>query len=172
MVKQIFSMASFGGLVLLLGGCNVGSDQSQPNTSGGTQPAATTTVQSQLLSTALTPTAKPTALATIPAHTDTYYLVLHGVNAAGERIGYSIDFQKNVANTGNPAVQLIWFEPNRKADGTCLQDLSGYDLEYGLQATDLNTTLKFDLASRDMTCTTVGTTECGDVRECRYNLAL
>jgi len=165
-------MASLGGFVLLLGGCNVGSDTSQPNNSGGTQPAATTTVQGQSLSSTLTPTAKPTAPATTSTHTDTYYLVLHGVNAAGERIGYSIEIQKNVSNTGNPSVQLIWFEPNRKADGTCLHDLSGYDLEYGLQANDLNTTLKFDLASKDMACTTVGTTDCGDVRECRYNLTL
>jgi len=32
--------------------------------------------------------------------------------------------------------------------------------------------LNFDLASRDMSCATVGVTECGDVRECRYNLTL
>lgn len=168
MVKWTFSAVGFCGL-LVLGGCNVGSDESQqPNTSTSSQAITATSVQGQLLKTAVS----PTTTATTVTHTETYYLVLHGVTTAGERIGSSIMFQKNVSSSDSPSVQLIWFEPNRKADGSCLQDLGGYDLEYGLDPSSYNTTLTFDLTSRDMSCTTVGSTECGDVRECRYNLTL
>jgi hypothetical protein len=167
-VKRIYSTVALAGLFTSLIGCDVGSDQStQPNSSTSTQPAQTSTVQAQSVRLALS-----TAPATVAVHTQTYYLVMHGLNAKGERIGTSLEYQKSVSLVNNPSVQLIWFEPNRKADGTCLQDLSGYNVEYGLQPASYNTSLNFDLASRDMSCATVGVTECGDVRECRYNLTL
>lgn len=171
MVKRFLNTASIGGLFLLLGACNVGSDQ-QPTGSISTMPAQTSSVQAQAVKPAVTATTTATTPVTAETHTEIYYLVLHGLNAAGAGIGNSIEFQKSVQTDKNPGVQLIWFEPNRKADGSCLQDLSAYRLEYGMQPNNYNTTLKFDLASRDMSCSTVGTTECGDVRECRYNLTL
>lgn len=173
-MKRIFNTAGVGGLLLALGGCNVGSDQNQlPNPTVSTQPALTSAIQPRSLNNAApSTTANATTAVAASTHTQTYYLVLHGINPVGERIGSAIDFQKSVQDSNNPSVQLIWFEPNRKADGTCLPALGGYDLEYGLQPDRYNTSLRFDLASRDMSCTTVGTTECGDVRECRYNLTL
>jgi hypothetical protein len=170
--KRIFSVAGFGGLCLLLAGCNVGSDQPQPPIPTDTsQPALASS--SQPLSRTLAAQA-PTAPSpvTTPSHTQTYYLVLHGFTTAGERIGYSIALQKAIPQGSNPDVQLTWFEPTRNADGSCLSGLAGYDLQYGLQPDSYYVSLRFDLASRDMSCTTVGTTECGDVRECHYTLTL
>jgi hypothetical protein len=156
-----------GGLMLLLGACNVGSDEGQQSTSASaSQTFATTSSQYQI--------SKPVADNTSPAasHSETYYLLLHGLNAEGKPVTNAYAFQKYVNAPGNQSVQLIWFEPNRTADGTCLHGLNGYELEYGMQPGSYNIRLRFDLASRDMTCMTVGTTECGDVRECRYNLSL
>jgi len=106
------------------------------------------------------------------APTETYYLLLQGINGSGQHISHAILFQRQVGTVDNPVVQLSWFEPNRNADGSCLRDLSGYELKYGQQANEYNTTLRFDLAAREISCTSVGSTECGDVRECRYQLTL
>jgi hypothetical protein len=133
---------SCGGLIMALGGCNVGSDENQlPTASANGQ---TTTSTPQLLKPAVQP------VSTDPATPETYYLLLYGVNAAGERVSHAIEFQRQIQLNENPGVELIWFEPNRKADGGCLQDLSGYELEYGQQRDSYTTSLSFDLASRDM----------------------
>ena len=172
MEKWIFSAIGCCGL-LALAGCKVGSDESQqPTASTSSQTAATASLTGQLLKTTAISLANEPATTLAPARTETYYLVLHSLNMTGVRSGNAIEFQKSVKNSESSKVQLIWFEPRRKSDGSCLQDLSGYELEYGLQRDSYNTTLKFDLASPDMVCTAVGTTECGDVRECRYNLTL
>jgi hypothetical protein len=150
--------------MLLLGGCNVGSDEGQtPTASVNSQTVSAASVTGQISK------PQPESAST---RTELYYLVLHGLDAAGKRIGQALEFRKTVSETDSASVQLIWFEPNRKADGSCLRELRGYDLEYSQQPGVYNTQLTFDLASRDMTCSTVGTTECGDVRECRYNLTL
>lgn len=130
------------------------------------------TPQGQLAKPLLATGMNPGSDTSSASHPEAYYLLLHGLNAAGQSVTHSYEFQKNVKRQGDRSVQLIWFEPNRAVDGGCLQGLSGYALEYGRQPGTYDTSLTFDLASRDMTCTTVGTTECGDVRECRYNLTL
>jgi hypothetical protein len=158
--------------LMLLGGCNVGSDESQQSSSSAGSQTATTSTQGQTLKTTLSQTStliSPTSVSTL---TETYYLALHGLNAAGKKVTNSIVFQKSVKAGDSASVQLIWFEPNRQANGSCLQDLSSYELEYGQQPNSYNTKLTFDLAAREMSCTTVGVTECGDVRECRYKLSL
>ena len=172
MEKWIFSAIGACSL-LALGGCNVGSEESQqPTASTSSQTAATTALQGQLLKPAVTAASTDPADVQAGSQPETYYLVLHGLDATGQRLANAFEFRKSVGNADNSGVQLIWFEPNRDAEGGCLSGLGGYELEYGMQPDAYNTTLKFDLASPDMVCTTVGTTECGDVRECRYNLAL
>jgi len=158
----------------MLGGCNVGSDEGGQSTSSSSTSSqtATTSTQGQTLKPTLTQSPNLITSASAPSQMDSYYLALHGLNAAGEKVTNTIVFRKSVTANNNPRVQLIWFEPNRQVNGSCLQDLSGYALEYGQQPDSYNTKLSVDLASRDMTCTTVGATECGDVRECRYNLSL
>jgi len=160
-------------LLLLLGACNVGSDEGQQSTvAASNQLVVTTSSQGQ--------TAKPVAAATAnfsteaskPKLTETYYLLLQGLNGSGKPVTNAYAFQKNVSAQGDHRVQLIWFEPNRAPDSSCLPELSGYELAYGHQPHNYNARLTFDLASQDMVCATVGTTECGDVRECRYTLNL
>ncbi len=159
--------------MFLLSACNVGSDEGQQATvAASNQSVVTTPTQVQ--------TAKPVVTSSINIATqsskldqpETYYLLLHGLNAVGKPVTNSYAFQKVISLQGDHSVQLIWFEPNRASDGSCLQELSGYALEYGQQPNNYNTRLTFDLASQDLACTTVGTTECGDVRECRYKLSL
>lgn len=149
-------------MCLLLSGCNVGSDEGQ-------QPAANTGNTSGTTNSSSTSTQK---VGTVGSETTTYYLLLQGLNASGQPVSHAIQFQRQVSSSDFPSVQLTWFEPNRNADGSCLRDLSAYELKYGQQASDYNTTLSFDLAARDMSCTSVGSTECGDVRECRYTLSM
>lgn len=172
MVNGLLSAVGYGSLLLLIGGCNVGSDENQrPTASGVTQTSAAFAVQGQTLKAAVMP-AMTTAPVDALNHPQTYYLILQGVNAAGAPVGNATEFTQAVVNADNPSVQLIWFEPNRNADGSCLADLSAYNLHYGLQQDQLNVSMKIDLASEAMACTTVGATECGDVRECRLNLSL
>lgn len=156
------------GMALLLGGCNVGSDE-------GTQSAANAGNININGTTSSSPASaqKVTAVGSqTNTPTDTYYLLLQGIDGSGQPVSHAIQFQRQVSSPDNPVVQLTWFQPNRNADGSCLRDLSGYELKYGQQANDYNTTLRFDLAAREMSCTSVGSTECGDVRECRYKLSL
>lgn len=156
------------GMILLLAGCNVGSDEGQQsaantgNTSGTTS-SSSTSAQKTIITAVGSETTAPT---------ETYYLLLQGLDGSGQHISHAIAFQRQVSESNHPSVQLIWFEPNRHADGSCLRDLSGYELKYGQQANEYNTSLRFDLAAREMSCTSVGSTECGDVRECRYQLTL
>lgn len=170
MVKQGIKFISYG-CVLLLTGCNVGSEENQSVTGISSQVSAANTTTGSL--------AKPapvvnesSASAAVPAQSEVYQLVVHGVNSVGQRLGTALQFQKTVMNSKSNAVELIWFEPARAADGSCLRDLAGYDVVYSAQASATEITVAFDLASRDLSCTAVGATECGDVRECRYQLTL
>ena len=85
-MKRIFNTAGVGGLLLALGGCNVGSDQNQlPNPTVSTQPALTSAIQPRSLNNAApSTTANATTAVAASTHTQTYYLVLH-VSALGLR---------------------------------------------------------------------------------------
>ena len=167
MKRLLFSGFAYGVLLLLLGGCDVGSNEGQ-------QPSGISSSQSNSQTAAATQTQKlaQTTVSASNAGTDNYYLKLYGVNAEGKRIGDTILFEKSVSHQGDGAVQLVWFEPARKADGSCMQELSGYALQYGAQPDTYTVSMAFDLASPALACTTVGTTECGDVRECRFQTTL
>ncbi|MBI1422501.1 MAG: hypothetical protein GC149_03470 [Gammaproteobacteria bacterium] len=167
MKRLLLSWFAYGVPLLLLGGCDVGSDEGQP-------PGGISSSQSNSQAVPATQTLKsaPTAVATASASTDTYYLKLFAVNAAGDRVSDAVLFEKSVPRQGDGVVQLVWFEPVRKADGSCLRELSGYALQYGLQSETYSVSMAFDLASPALACTSVGTTECGDVRECRYQTTL
>lgn len=167
---NLIAIGIFG--LLTLGGCNVGSDDGQTSSSAASAQTTTTSQQAQSLDSTLSSSSNTATTASGPAQTVTYYLVLQGTNANGDRITNSIVFKKSVSASNASSVQLIWFEPNRNTEGSCTRDLNGYELKYGQQPNTYNTSLQFDLASRDMSCTTVGSNECGDVRECRYNLSL
>lgn len=155
------------GMALLLGACNVGSDEGQ-------QASATSSNTNGTSNLSPASTQKLTSVASSEASSpmENYYLLLQGVDSRGQAVSHAILFQRQVSAPDNPVVQLSWFEPDRNPDGSCLHNLSAYQLKYGQQANSYNTSLNFDLAARDMSCTSVGTTECGDVRECHYKLSL
>ena len=169
-VKLVIRVCGYG-CALLLAGCNVGSDENQqPGSTGGTVSSLST--QSVQVSKPGSTSSQIIQSTTDQPQSDVYTLVMHGVNSSGERIGSAVQFQKVVSPNQTSPVELIWFQPARAADGSCLHDLAGYDVVYNTVPASNDVTLPFDLASRDLTCTSVGTTECGDVRECRYNLTI